>query len=89
MAKTTIRFKKNKIRSIPKASKRQKRVRAALAALLLLVLGNFAWDGYNRQDDLAKSYELGKQYYGIIVDEASNSFDRIKKQIDTIDNIRK
>lgn len=89
MAKTTIRFKKNKVRSIPKASKRQKRVRLALTGLLLLLLGNFAWDGYNRQDDLAKTYELGKQYYGIIVDEASNSFDRIKKQIDSVDNTRK
>lgn len=89
MAKTTIRFKKNKVRSIPKASKRQKRVRLVLIGLLLLLLGNFAWDGYNKQDDLAKTYELGKQYYGIIVDEASNSFDRIKKQIDSVDNTRK
>lgn len=89
MAKTTFRFKKNKVRVSPALSKRQKRFRWILTGILSLVLVNYAWDGYKRQKDLYDTYGQAKEYYDIIANETVKSFTNIKKQIDTLDNNKK
>jgi len=78
-----MKFKRNKVKVKTPLSKRGKKLKWILVGILSLVLLNFSWDGYKRQDDLQKTYELGKQYYGIIVDETGNFANTLKKRIDT------
>ena len=89
MARARLKFKRKNVKIKSKTSRGYRKIQMAIAGIFLVLLANFAWDGYNRQDDLQDIYKRGNQYYGIIVNETVDAFGRIKKQIDTQDNTRK
>lgn len=88
MARTRLKFKRSKIKTFTKTTKKYNRIWLSLFLLLGLTVGNFIWDCYKRQDDIETIYGIGKQYYGIIVEEADKAVGHIKNQIDTQDDKR-